>query len=149
MSALLHNSLYNSKLLELACTPRQPIAGAVSHIGECSLRCGDRVKVQAQFADGRITRLAHKTRGCSVCKASAQLLCAMYEGSALSALDILPQVRAEFELYIHGGTPDWIHLTGYRGEIEEVFPALRNYPDRIPCALLPWDALKALKANVK
>jgi nitrogen fixation NifU-like protein len=85
--------------------------------------CGDRVRIDLQVADGVITDVRFKGRGCAISQASASLLTDELLGKTLD------QVRAFSK-------DDLLDLIG--------IPLDKN-PVRIKCALLP---LKTLKAGV-
>jgi nitrogen fixation NifU-like protein len=85
--------------------------------------CGDRVRIDLQVADGVITDVRFKGRGCAISQASASLLTDELLGKTLD------QVRAFSK-------DDLLELIG--------IPLDKN-PVRIKCALLP---LKTLKAGV-
>jgi nitrogen fixation NifU-like protein len=85
--------------------------------------CGDRVRIDLQVADGVITDVRFKGRGCAISQASASLLTDELKGKTLD------EVRAL-------GKDDVLDLIG--------IPLDKN-PVRIKCALLP---LKTLKAGV-
>ncbi len=94
----------------------------ISH-EETNPLCGDRVRIDLQVADGVITDVRFKGRGCAISQASASLLTDELRGKTLD------QVRAL-------GKDDLLDLIG--------IPLDKN-PVRIKCALLP---LKTLKAGV-
>ena len=85
--------------------------------------CGDRVRIDLQVADGVISDVRFKGRGCAISQASASLLTDELKGKTLD------DVRAISK-------DDVLDLIG--------IPLDKN-PVRIKCALLP---LKALKAGV-
>jgi nitrogen fixation protein NifU and related proteins len=85
--------------------------------------CGDRVRIDLQVADGVITDVRFKGRGCAISQASASLLTDELLGKTLD------QVRTFSK-------DDMLDLIG--------IPLDKN-PVRIKCALLP---LKTLKAGV-
>lgn len=61
--------------------------------------CGDRITLDLVAEDGRITHLAHKTRGCLLTKAAAALLASHSEGMKL---DEAAALRAAARAYIEG-----------------------------------------------
>jgi nitrogen fixation NifU-like protein len=85
--------------------------------------CGDRVRIDLQIADGLITDVRFKGRGCAISQASASLLTDELKGKTLD------EARAISK-------DDVLDLIG--------IPLDKN-PVRIKCALLP---LKTLKAGV-
>jgi nitrogen fixation protein NifU and related proteins len=85
--------------------------------------CGDRVRIDLQVANGLITDVRFKGRGCAISQASASLLTDELRGKTLD------QARAISK-------DDMLDLIG--------IPLDKN-PVRIKCALLP---LKSLKVGV-
>jgi nitrogen fixation NifU-like protein len=85
--------------------------------------CGDRVRIDLQVADGVITDVRFKGRGCAISQASASLLTDELKGKTLD------QARAISK-------DDMLDLIG--------IPLDKN-PVRIKCVLLP---LKTLKTGV-
>src|SRR5262245_60326744 len=82
--------------------------------------CGDRVRIDLQVADGVITDVRFKGRGCAISQASASLLTDELRGKTLD------QARAL-------NRDDMLELIG--------IPLDKN-PVRIKCALLPPKTLK-------
>ncbi|MGB0126508.1 MAG: iron-sulfur cluster assembly scaffold protein, partial [Rhodocyclaceae bacterium] len=90
--------------------------------------CGDRVTMEVRVGDGRVIALAHQTRGCLLCRASASLIGLRASGLAREEL---VRAAADVEsLIAAAGTvpPEW-------PELESFLPA-RNYPSRHGCVLL-------------
>jgi nitrogen fixation protein NifU and related proteins len=111
--------LEHSKYPHNAGTLEQP---DISH-EEHNPLCGDRVRIDLQVANGVITDVRFKGRGCAISQASASLLTDELKGKTLD------QARAISK-------DDMLDLIG--------IPLDKN-PVRIKCALLP---LKSLKVGV-
>lgn len=97
--------------------------------------CGDRVRMQVALDAGRITALAHETRGCLLCRAAASLL-----GTRAAGLDAgavaAAAMAAERVLRDGAVAPgDWPELA--------MFAPARAFPSRHRCVLLPFRALQA------
>jgi nitrogen fixation NifU-like protein len=95
--------------------------------------CGDRIHLEIGRDGDVITALAHKTRGCLLCRASAAIIGLRAPGrdaaaiaAATTALEALLQNTAE-------APADWPELS--------VFVPARAHPSRHGCALLPFRAL--------
>jgi nitrogen fixation NifU-like protein len=96
--------------------------------------CGDRIVLDLQIENGVITEVAHETRGCMLCSASASLLAREAPGKLSADL-----VRAliEFEALLgSNSTPSthWPELS--------VFAPVRAHKSRFGCVLLPFRALR-------
>jgi nitrogen fixation NifU-like protein len=96
--------------------------------------CGDRIDLALTLNGSRIGAVAHDTRGCLLCCASASLIGLRAPGAdirqvehAIAALDALLAGR---EL----PAVTWNEL--------EIFAAVRDYPARYGCVALPMQALR-------
>lgn len=109
-----------------------------SPAGEAKLNnplCGDRVRMQVGLNDGRISAIAHETRGCLLCRAAASLLGARAVGLDAAAVDAVTRAL-EATLRDRAAVPaDWPELT--------MFQPAHAHPSRHKCALLPFQALQA------
>lgn len=96
--------------------------------------CGDRVKLQVVLGDGRVSAIAHETRGCLLCKAAASLLGTRAIGLDATAVGLLVQALESLLKEKSPAPPDWPEL--------EMFRPAHAYPSRHKCALLPFRALQ-------
>lgn len=94
--------------------------------------CGDRIDLDLEITGGRITALAHRTRGCLLCEAAASAMAGMVVGAtptealaAAEAMTALLRGAAETPAALAPFTPVAAH---------------RNRHD---CVLLPFQALRA------
>lgn len=83
--------------------------------------CGDRMRMDFKFADGRLAQIRFSGQGCSISQAAASMLCEHVEGRPLEEIKQL-------------GRDDVLEMLG-----------IELGPVRLKCALLP---LKTLKAGV-
>lgn len=97
--------------------------------------CGDRVQVFVRSGGGRIAQAGFEARGCEVTTASADMMCEAVAGlSPEQARAVAGQVEA-------------MARTGACPECDAVMERLRplsavhEYPSRVRCVTLPWDAL--------
>ncbi len=97
--------------------------------------CGDRVEVRLRYdAEGRVAEAAFEGRGCAISVASADMMAGAAAGRT-------PEELRETALVF-----DAMLRTG---DCPECLGALRalsgvhEYPSRVRCATLPWDALLA------
>lgn len=103
--------------------------------------CGDRVTMEVRVEAGRLVGLAHQTRGCLLCSASASLIGLRAVGLRTEDLGHLAEAAESF-LGANGAVPaSWPEMDSFR-------PA-RAYPGRHGCVLLPWWALAAALAKTK
>jgi len=103
--------------------------------------CGDKVRVSVRLdADRHVTEILHRTRGCAICAASADLMADSVKG--------LDEVRIEtlygrFDQLLQQGAdalePDEREQLG----LLLAFSDLHEYRSRRKCATLPWSALRA------
>ncbi|MBR6022005.1 MAG: iron-sulfur cluster assembly scaffold protein [Kiritimatiellae bacterium] len=129
------DSLYRADLLDHAAHPRH---AARIPPGEESSRlvnsaCGDTVRWRLSFApDGAIASAVHDTQGCAICTAAASLLAERVPG--LSPADARA-LLADLETRLRSATlpPEPPALAALN--------ALATRPARLPCALLPLQAL--------
>ena len=104
--------------------------------------CGDRVRVTLGLSpEGGVARVLHRTRGCAICAASADLMAESVAGLDEAAIRSLFE---RFDVMLHTGSQDSPEALGLLGAFEN----LHEYRSRIRCATLPWSALlDALKSE--
>jgi nitrogen fixation NifU-like protein len=90
--------------------------------------CGDRITVDLAVADGTITDLAHKTRGCLLTQASASLLARYAKDAGIEDAKDLREAVAAF-------------LQGQEDERFAILTPVRNARSRWDCVTLPFQAL--------
>ena len=102
--------------------------------------CGDRVRMQVALDSGRISAVAHQTKGCLLCRAAASLLGARAVGQDAAAIEA---VADELDAMLKGAAPGpaaWPELA--------MFVPARAYASRHRCVLLPFRALQAALGKV-
>lgn len=92
--------------------------------------CGDEIEIDLTLEDERIRELAHRTKGCTFTIASASLLAQAVRGRTPAEARELA-LTLKRQLATGNALPQAI----------ELLTAVRAYPARFRCALLPWDAL--------
>ena len=104
--------------------------------------CGDKVHVTLSLSpNGRVDRVLHRTRGCAICVASADLM-----AEAVTGMDGvgIHSLSGRFDAMLHAGPNDPAASLG----LLDAFENLHEYRSRIRCATLPWAALlDALKSE--
>jgi nitrogen fixation NifU-like protein len=96
--------------------------------------CGDRIDLALTLRADRVQALAHETKGCLLCCASASLIGLRAPGVELAqvqhAITALDALLAGHQLPAGA----WIEL--------EIFTPVRDYPARYGCVGLPIQALR-------
>jgi nitrogen fixation NifU-like protein len=105
--------------------------------------CGDQIILDLRLEGGHISAVAHHTRACVLCQASAALLSQTAPGSLPETMDA---VRTKLHDLLSGVAPTAPWPAGF--EKFDVFSVVAPHPNRHTCVLLPFDALaKALAAS--
>jgi len=104
--------------------------------------CGDRVTIDLRCTDGRIAAVAHDTRACVLCQASATLIAERGPGlDRAAARAVAEAVRAFLARPADGPPPGW--------EDFSAMAPVADVPSRHRCVLLPFDALDRALAAVE
>jgi len=94
--------------------------------------CGDEVTLTLRVSDGTVEDVGFTGRGCSISQASASMMC---EEVAGRSSDEAAALGHRFkDMLMQGAAPDDL------GDLEAL-QGVRQYPVRIKCAVLPWNAL--------
>jgi nitrogen fixation NifU-like protein len=95
--------------------------------------CGDRIHIQVAVTAGRVTAIAHETRGCLLCQAAASVT--SLRGIAQDEAGIELALTALEEMLKHGSTGSmaWPECS--------MFEPARAHASRHKCILLPLRAL--------
>ena len=102
--------------------------------------CGDRVDLQINVEEGRVTALAQEVRGCMLCQAAANAVAQAAIG--LSSAEIEAAGNSLGAMLRGDNTPDWMP-PGW--ESLALFEPVRRHKSRHGCVTLPFTALlKAL-----
>jgi len=94
--------------------------------------CGDEVTLQLRIADDRIEAVRFTGQGCAICMASASMLTRAVKGKACE------EAGALFRK-VHDGVLGKGEFP--KGEISAL-SGVREFPQRVKCALLAWEALR-------
>jgi nitrogen fixation NifU-like protein len=135
------DDLYQQVILDHSRRPRNhgalPVPPAV-HTAGINPSCGDEIEVWAEFdPDGRLRRIHFAGQGCAISQAAASVMTAQCEG--LSRDEAMNRI-ATFQDVLTGTTePDLAQL----GELA-AFAGVRQFPQRVKCAMLAWRALEKL-----
>ena len=132
------HALYRSLILEHARSPRNfGRLEAPSHRAEgINPLCGDKLELTLAVDDhGRITDVAFEGTGCAISMASASILTETITGQSVA------EARALFERF--KALLDEEHSPTHASLAEPLraLAGVRDYPSRIKCATLAWQAM--------
>jgi nitrogen fixation protein NifU and related proteins len=131
--------LYQKVIVEHGKRPKNhgALAGATHEATLQNPLCGDEVTVRVILVDGRLDEIRFESRGCVLSRASASLMTERVRGGLQS--DALALGR-ELESYLSAPPADADDASARLGD-PAVFEGVRDYPSRISCVVLPWQAL--------
>ena len=135
-------TIYKSLLLDHFHNPRHKgDLDAMDRVGRGSNpRCGDEIEVGIRVAGDTLEAVGFRGRGCSICLASASIMCECTNGLALDeARRQVGQMLAWFD-GAEGTAPSHTSLAA--------LGALREHAARRKCVLLSWSALQEILANL-
>ena len=124
------SEMYQTVVLAHSQSPRGEgqNAGATHQADGYNPICGDRVTMMAEVEGNGVKKISFNAQSCALCRASASVLVVTLETMEIS----LAKTKAkEFTDMILGSGPE---LGGDAG----AFAAIKNYPARAKCVLLPW-----------
>jgi nitrogen fixation NifU-like protein len=137
----MRDDLYHQAILDLA---REATGHGRLEAPQVSIRvdnplCGDRVTLDLDLEDGRVSALGHQVRGCLLCQAAAAVIGARAPGQTAAALrentERLRRLIVDGARTEGSGTTDglWPELVA--------FAPVHRYRSRHECVLLPFIAL--------
>jgi nitrogen fixation NifU-like protein len=132
---------YHAIVLEHQRNPRNfgALAGFTHAANGDNALCGDHVRVEVEYRDGRVVAMRFSGESCAIATASASMLSEIATGRDAAAIaELAMRLRA-----LVGGEIERDATLGALNALAE----LRNYPSRRKCALLPWAALSAALAG--
>ncbi len=103
--------------------------------------CGDRVEVRVRMDGGRVAATGFEARGCAISVAAADLMAGTVAGKTPAEVRTLAD---DFRTMVRSG--DCAHCAA---DMQALRPlaGVHEYPSRLKCATLPWDALLAALEN--
>ena len=141
----LEKDLYQEIIIEhyRAAKNRHPLPDANAHAEGMNPSCGDEVKVYLKHRDGMVDESSYEGNGCSICCASANMLC---EIAKRRSVESVRGIYEQFRAMLVDASSNGMGKSSDGKEEEiledlEVLAGVRHYPLRIKCALLPWSAL--------
>ncbi len=100
--------------------------------------CGDDIELFLKIDGDTVTEATYDGVGCSICVASANMLCNAIKGAPVShAADILGRMRG---MLVDGSEPDF---PGEAADLEAL-QGVKQFPVRIKCAMLAWNTLEQM-----
>jgi nitrogen fixation NifU-like protein len=143
---LLHDDLYREVILDHYRNPRnrgrmdEPTVQVNGH----NPLCGDKLELSLRVQDGRVIDSKIQAHGCSISQASASMMTEAIQGQPL---DEVERVISLFKgmLLQNGPKQAWPESMEELKSLEGV----RQYPVRIKCALLAWNALLQALGELK
>ena len=103
--------------------------------------CGDRVQVFVRRDGGQVAEAGFEARGCEISVASADLMCEAVAGR--TAGEIRALADAVRHLARTGQCPDCDADVASALQPLQPLSAVHEYPSRVKCVTLPWNALLA------
>ena len=98
--------------------------------------CGDEVHLEIRLEGDRVSAVGFAGEGCSINQATGSMIAEAIDGRTLEEIE---RLAAAFEEMVMGGTPSGDDLQAL-GDLQAL-AAVRQFPIRIKCALLSWNAL--------
>ena len=131
--------LYQEVIIDHGRRPRnfRELEGATRTVEGVNPLCGDELTLYVKLADGRIADIAFQGTGCAISQASASLMTAALKGKTQDeALALFGRVHAMLTEGPNGeaGSPELGKLT--------VLSGVWEFPTRVKCATLAWNALR-------
>ena len=131
--------LYQEMIIDHARSPRnfRELEGATRTVEAVNPLCGDQLTLSVQLTDGVIADIAFTGAGCAISQASASLMTMAVKGLRQDeALTLFTCVHTMLTTKSAGDEPP----TGV-GKLA-VLSGVWEYPTRVKCATLSWQALR-------
>lgn len=130
--------LYQEVILDHSRRPRNfgELPDAAVRVHGDNPACGDEIHLAVKFdADGGLEDIKFTGRGCAISQASASLMTMKLKGK--SRAEALAMLGAFHDLV----TNDTNEAPKTLGDLR-VMKGVRNFPQRVKCAMLPWRAVE-------
>jgi nitrogen fixation NifU-like protein len=131
------DDLYHQAILDLArrATGRGRLEAPRASATVDNPLCGDRVTLDLDLRDGRVSAIGHRVRGCLLCQAAASVIGARAPGLEPAALHEEAEHLRRLIVEGPGAAIDglWPELAA--------FEPVHRHKSRHDCVLLPFDAL--------
>ena len=133
-------SLYQEVIIDHARSPRnfRELEGATRTVEAVNPLCGDQLTLYLQLTDGAVADIAFVGAGCAISQASASLMTMAVKGLRQDeALTLFTRVHTMLTTKSDGDEPP----PGV-GKLA-VLSGVWEYPTRVKCATLAWQALRS------
>lgn len=105
--------------------------------------CGDDIELFIKTEAGRISEITYDGIGCSICTASANMLCEALVGNSV---EFAEKVLSRFKgMLTRAEDPDFPDAAADL----EAMQGVRDFPVRIKCALLAWNTLDQILKDIR
>lgn len=141
----LGDDLYREIILEnyKSTKNRRAIEGAAFRQEGVNPSCGDDIELFLSSDGERITDVSYEGMGCSICLASANMLCDAIRGMTVAeAEDLFTKVQG---MLTRNETPEFPD----GAEDLEAIQGVSQFPMRVKCAMLSWNTLLQILNDVK
>lgn len=98
--------------------------------------CGDQFKLYLEMGEGRVREVHFHGYGCAISKASASILVKKIRGKTVE------EVRELIERFSRIVRPEGGAIPENEDEEMAAFATAREFPARLQCAVLAWEALE-------
>jgi len=115
--------------------------GAAHHLDAYNPLCGDRFNLYVDVQEGVIESVYFHGYGCAISKSSTSVLAKNLEGKSVE------EALAICEAFEGIVSPD--SSVENKNEELEAFAAAKDFPGRLTCATLSWEAMKAFLMTSK
>lgn len=140
----IEDDIYKEIILENYKSTRnkREVEAETHHAEGANPSCGDDMELHVRAENGRIADIAYQGMGCSICCASANLLCDAVRGKSVGeAQAIVSQYRS---MFLEDAEPEFPDEAGDL----EAMQGVKKYPVRIKCAMLAWNTLEGIMRDV-
>src|SRR4029077_5587228 len=130
--------LYQEVILDHSRRPRNfgALSDAAVRVHGDNPACGDEIHLAVKFdAGGGLEDIKFTGTGCAISQASASLMTMKLKGK--SRAEAMDMMRAFHDLV----TDDASDVPKLLGDLR-VMKGVRNFPQRVKCAILPWRAVE-------
>ncbi len=134
--------LYQEIILDHSRRPRGQghIAAPDAHAEGYNPLCGDRISLDLAIADGRVVEAVFQGQGCAISQASASLLTETVQGRTVEEARALV---AQMLTLVAGDAAAAADVDfDEQAAALAAFAGVRDYPSRVKCATLSWQALR-------
>ena len=130
--------LYQEVILDHSRRPRNfgELPDAAVRVHGDNPACGDEIHLAVKFdAGGGLKEIKFTGRGCAISQASASLMTMKLKGKSR------PEAMEMFRAFHDLVTNDATEAPKVLGDLR-VMRGVRNFPQRVKCAMLPWRAVE-------